>query len=346
MSFPLALTFDDVCLVPQYNNIDTRLEPNLGSWLTNSYKMGSPILASNMDTVICDELADILITNGSRPIFHRFCSFEQQSAWVKKYGNKCFISCGYRGVDNALKLLEMGAAGVCIDIAHGHSQKMIETVKAIRAVFPQTGNWRDKQIIAGNVCTVNGYTDLYHAGADAVKVGIGPGCRCTTRTTTGFGVPQFSAIYEIAQQAKKLKIPVIADGGIRNGRDVALALAAGATTVMIGGLFAKTVESAAPTRADPFDANKTYKNYRGQASKEFQEEYYGTVKKGTVPEGEAMWTLCDKTAQELMDYLHGSLRSAMTYGSARTIGEFQDKAEFRQVTPAYMAESSVRKEVG
>ena len=137
----------------------------------------------------------------------------------------------------------------------------------------------DKEIIAGNVCTAVAYHDLVNAGADAVKVGIGPGAVCTTRLITGFGVPQFTAIKDCAQIASKLRVPLIADGGIRTSRDVVLALAAGASSVMIGKLFALTKESAAPKREK--NGNIEAK-YRGQASEDFQKEYFGCLKTLTL----------------------------------------------------------------
>ena len=116
-----ALTYDDVALVPQFNNIPSRTEPSLESWLTRNKKVAIPILAANMDTVLSEELADILIEQGSVPIFHRFTSMEQQIEWVKKYKDKTFVSCGIQKLDETRKLLDLGAMGVCIDVAHGHS---------------------------------------------------------------------------------------------------------------------------------------------------------------------------------------------------------------------------------
>src|SRR5205823_12974452 len=132
--------------------------------------------------------------------------------WVKKYGSNTFISCGLRKLDETLRLLDMGACGVCIDVAHGHSNTMFRAVEEIKKKHP------NKDVIAGNVCTAMAYHDLVNAGADAVKVGVGPGAACTTRIITGFGVPQFSAIYECAKIAEKLRVPLIADGGIKGSR--------------------------------------------------------------------------------------------------------------------------------
>ncbi len=338
MSFRKAYTFDDVALVPQFNNVPSRTEPLLETWLTKNRKMNIPIICSNMDTAISDELADILIEAGSIPIFHRFTNMEAQERWVKKYIEKTFISCGILKIDETRKLLDLGAIGVCIDVAHGHSDKMFRYIQELKRTHP------DKEIIAGNVCTAMAYHDLVNAGADAVKVGVGPGAACTTRMVTGFGVPQLTAIYDCAKIADKLRVPLIADGGIRNSRDVVLALAAGASTVMIGKLFAMTKESAAPKRKSDSSASALEAKFRGQASEDFQNDFYGGLKEKTVAEGIDFWGPVSGSAAELLGHLLGGLRSGLTYGGARNIKELQRKAEFVEVTTSYMHESRPRPE--
>ncbi len=333
-----AFTFDDVALVPQFNNVPSRTEPLLETWLTKNRKIKIPLICSNMDTAISEELAEILLAEGSTPIFHRFSDHETQKKWVKKFGDKTFISCGIRKLDPTRELLDLGAAGVCIDVAHGHSDKMFHCIEEIKKAHP------DKEVIAGNVCTAMAYHDLVNAGADAVKVGIGPGAICTTRIITGFGVPQFSAIYDCAEIAEKLRVPLIADGGIRTSRDVVLALAAGASTVMMGKLFALTNESAAPKKKSEKDPSELLAKYRGQASEDFQEEFYGGLKDKTVAEGVDFWAPVSGSAKELIEKLLGGLRSGLTYGGARSIKELQRKAEFVEVSSAYIKESHPRKD--
>lgn len=333
-----ALTYDDVALVPQFNNIPSRTEPSLESWLTKKLKIGIPILAANMDTVISSELADILIAEGSIPILHRFLPLEEQEKWVKKYKDKTFISCGIQKIDETRKLLDLGALGACIDVAHGHSDRMFQHIEELKKSHP------DKEIIAGNVCTAMAYHDLVNAGADAVKVGVGPGAACTTRMVTGFGIPQFTAVHDCAQIAEKLRVPLIADGGIRTSRDVVLALAAGASTVMIGKLLALTQESAAPKRKGTHGPLGLDAKFRGQASADFQNEFYGGLKAKTVAEGIDFWSPVTGTAQELINTLLGGIRSGMTYGGARNLKELQRKAEFVQVSASYIHESRPRPE--
>ena len=202
MNMKRAYTFDDVALVPQFNNIPSRTEPSLESWLTRDLKIQIPLLAANMDTVIGEELAEVLLSHGSVPIFHRFTDFEQQVLWVKKFRDRTFISAGIQShrLDEIRQLLDLGALGVCIDVAHGHSDKMFHIIEELKRSHPT------KDVIAGNVCTAMAYHDLVNAGADAVKVGVGPGAACTTRLVTGFGVPQFSAVYECARIAENLRI--------------------------------------------------------------------------------------------------------------------------------------------
>lgn len=331
-----ALTYDDVALVPQFNNIPSRTEPSLESWLTKKLKLGIPLLAANMDTVISVELAEILISQGSIPIFHRFTPFEEQIEWVKKFKDKTFISCGIQKLDETRKLLDLGALGACIDVAHGHSDRMFRHIEELKKTHP------DKEIIAGNVCTAMAYHDLVNAGADAVKVGVGPGAACTTRMVTGFGVPQFTAVQDCARIAEKLRVPLIADGGIRTSRDVVLALAAGASTVMIGKLFAQTKESASPKRkTDKYPSGYEAK-FRGQASADFQTDFYGGLKAKTVAEGIDFWGPVSGTAEELIANILGGIRSGMTYGGARSIKEMQRKAEFVQVSTSYIHESKPR----
>jgi IMP dehydrogenase len=328
-----AYTYDDVALVPQFNNIPSRTEPLLESWLTKGRKIGIPLLAANMDTVISEELAEVLIAHGSVPIFHRFAPLAEQEKWVKRFAGKAFVSCGIQKLDETRRLLDAGALGVCIDVAHGHSDRMFKHIGELKRSHP------DQEVIAGNVCTAMAYHDLVNAGADAVKVGVGPGAACTTRIVTGFGIPQFSAVRDCASVAEKLRVPLIADGGIRTSRDLVLALAAGASTVMIGKLFALTDESAAPKRQG---ARGKEAKFRGQASADFQNEFYGGLKAKTVAEGIDFWGEVSGPASELIDQLLGGLRSGMTYGGAKSIKELQRKAEFVQVSSAYLAESKPR----
>lgn len=332
-------TYEDVCIEPVYNNVNSRTEPTLNSLLCKGVEVKIPFIPANMDTVIGPELAKIIENKGGIPLFHRFADFDSKIEWLKTFPN-CFISSGINEeqIKEALSLVDLGLKGVVLDIANGHDSRM----KTAIATLKDSG----VKVIAGNVCSTDGYKDLVEWGADAVKIGVGPGAACTTRGTTGFGVPQFSAVYEIGKIAQKLRTPFLADGGITHPSDIAKALAAGASTVMIGKQFAATQESAAEKKIekDKYKRSIMYAKYRGQASKDFQEEFYGEVRPGTVPEGETMWTKVHGSAYDYIDYLSGALRSALTYGGSRNIYEFQRKCrgQFWTVSGGYKLESSVR----
>lgn len=359
-----TLTFDDVALVPKFNNVDSRTEPDLSTWLTKNVSTGLPLVPANMDTVIGMDLARVVVERGGIPIFHRFTDFDTQRKWVEQLEGRVFLSCGVGDFGELRKRLDLKPLGVCIDVAHGHSKKMVELVKAIKDSYPTL------EVIAGNICTARAYHDLAIAGADAVKIGIGSGAACTTRVVTGFGVPQFTAIRDCAEEASHFRVPIMADGGIRTSADVVKALAAGAATVMMGKIFALTEESAAEKRRFPahhLSGNNhfcdlvpvknpipdgvqvqcgcpkgTEAKYRGQASVDFQNEYYGGLKRKTVAEGVDFWAPVAGSAEAVIDEFLGGIRSGMTYAGARSVKELQRKAEFVKVTGTYHKESNPR----
>jgi IMP dehydrogenase len=246
------------------------------------------------------------------------------------------------GTDERVEaLIEAGVDVLVVDTAHGHSQGVLDRVKWIKTQFPNV------QVIGGNIATAAAARDLYEAGADAVKVGIGPGSICTTRIVTGVGVPQISAIANVAGELKG-KIPVIADGGIRFSGDVCKALAAGADTVMLGGMFAGTEES--PGEIELFQG-RTYKSYRGMGSigamslaqgssdRYFQDTTQGAEK--LVPEGIEGRVPYKGPVQTIIHQLLGGLRSCMGYTGCATVDDLHTKAQFVQVTNAGIRESHV-----
>ncbi len=235
-------------------------------------------------------------------------------------------------------LVRAGADVVAVDTAHGHSRGVIDAVKRIKDAFP------DLQVIAGNVATGEGAVSLAEAGADAVKVGVGPGSICTTRVIAGVGVPQLSAIYEAAMALKGTGVPVIGDGGIRYTGDIVKALAAGADSVMAGSLFAGVEE--APGETIIYDGRK-FKTYRGMGSLGAMQEgskdrYFQDVEddiKKLVPEGIEGRVPFKGTVAEVMTQYIGGLRAGMGYCGARNIKELQQNAQFVQITSAGVAES-------
>ena len=236
-------------------------------------------------------------------------------------------------------LIEAGVDVLVVDTAHGHSQGVINQVKWIKKHFPEV------QVIGGNIATAHAAKDLVKAGVDAVKVGIGPGSICTTRIVTGVGVPQISAIANVATELKG-QVPIIADGGIRFSGDICKALAAGATTVMLGSLFAGTEES--PGEIELYQG-RTYKSYRGMGSigamsqiqgssdRYFQDSAQGSDK--LVPEGIEGRVPYKGPVQTIIYQMLGGLRSCMGYTGCHTIQELHTRATFVRVTNAGIKES-------
>jgi IMP dehydrogenase len=335
------LTFDDVGLIPKYNTVSSRLSVNLKTNISKNITSGIPFIPANMDTVIDCELAYVIKNYNGIGIFHRFAPIEKRVFWLNKFPD-FFHSCGIQDWDDTLVLLKNGCRRFCIDIAHGHSEMVSNMIRVIKNYDPAV------EIIAGNVCTADAFSFLVAAGADAIKVGVGPGAACSTRMVTGVGVPQFSAIQNVVMKRNEYQtltghyIPIIADGGIRDSRDICLALAAGADSVMMGSIFCKTFESACPKFKD--DQGNTFGKYRGQASANFQEEYFGGVKNGTVPEGIDFTVKINRSAKDVIEEFSGALRSSMTYLGANNFNDYHKNAEFFESSMNYLPESKPRKE--
>ena len=240
------------------------------------------------------------------------------------------------------KLVQAGVDVIVIDTSHGFSKGVIDTITRVRKQYP------DLQIIAGNIVTLDAAQALTKAGANAVKVGIGPGSICTTRVIAGVGLPQITAIDEVAEGMKKSGIPVIADGGIRYSGDIAKAIAAGGHSVMLGSLFAGTEES--PGEVVIFQG-RSFKSYRGMGSvgamsqthgssdRYFQDSENGLDK--LVPEGIEGRVAYKGSVITIINQMVGGLRSAMGYTGCATISEMRTKPQFVKITPAGMKESHV-----
>ena len=270
---------------------------------------------------------------------------------AQKYPNACkdergrlrvagATSVGDDGVARAIKLLEAECDVIVVDTAHGHSKGVLDTVSRIK----RESNYA--QVVAGNVATGDGAKALIDAGADAVKVGIGPGSICTTRIVAGVGVPQLTAVMDAAEEAKKAGVPVVADGGIKYSGDLAKAIAAGANCAMVGQLLAGTDES--PGEVFLFQG-RSYKGYRGMGSlgamargsadRYFQAEVKDTLK--LVPEGVEGQVPYKGPAGAVVHQIIGGLRAAMGYTGCPTIADFHEKAQFVRITNAGINESHV-----
>ena len=267
---------------------------------------------------------------------------------IRKYPNSCKDSLGRLRVGAAIgvggdrgervqALLDAGADFLVLDSAHGHSKNILESIRAIKAEHPGC------QLVAGNVGTYEGAKALIAAGADAVKVGIGPGSICTTRVVAGVGVPQVTAIMEASRACREAGKRIIADGGVKFSGDIVKAIAAGGDTVMLGGLFAGTEESPGET---VLYQGRTYKIYRGMGSIDAMREgssdrYFQEKSKKLVPEGIVGRVPFKGPVTESLYQLVGGLRSGMGYCGCATIGELQEKSRFVRISPAGLRESHV-----
>jgi IMP dehydrogenase len=245
---------------------------------------------------------------------------------------------GEEGIKRTELLMAAGCDLIVVDTAHGHSARVLEAVRRIKTLSNRV------QVIAGNVATAEGTKALIDAGADAVKVGIGPGSICTTRIVAGVGVPQLTAVIDCAKEASKHGVPIISDGGIKYSGDVVKALAAGASCVMIGSLLAGTDEAPGETY---FYQGRTYKSYRGMGSigamargsadRYFQQEVKDTLK--LVPEGIEGQVPYKGPTEGVLHQLVGGLRAGMGYLGAKNLADLQEKAKFIRVSPAAIHES-------
>jgi len=247
---------------------------------------------------------------------------------------------GDKGFERALALIEAGVDAIVVDTAHGHAQSVLDQVARIKRASNKVA------VIAGNVATADGTKALIDAGADAVKVGIGPGSICTTRIVAGVGVPQLTAIMDSVEVARAANIPVIADGGIKYSGDLAKAIAAGAECAMIGSLLAGTDESPGEVYLLQGRSFKSYRGMgsvgamaRGSADRYFQQDIKDTLK--LVPEGIEGQVPYRGPASVILHQLGGGLRAAMGYVGAPTIAEFQNRARFVRVSAAGQRESHV-----
>lgn len=330
-----GLTFDDVLLMPRHSEMSSRKAPELKTQITKKKFLDIPIISSNMDTITESEMAIKMAHLGGLGILHRFMTPEeqvQQLKFIKKEiettGLPVAASIGVKneGMRRADLLADAGVDILTIDIAHGDSVMMFEVLEYVKKKYPHI------DVIAGNTATPNGVKGLIDHGADAVKVGIGPGSMCTTRVITGCGVPQLTAISLCVQEARKYDVPVIADGGIKSSGDMVKALAAGAHTIMLGSMLSGCLET-------PGELKGGKKRYRGMASKDAQVSWRGELPKGMAAEGEARWVSCKGSVENIIDELCGGLRSGMTYLNAQFISHISKNAQFMEITSSGINES-------
>ena len=355
-----GLAYDDVLLKPSYSEIHPTLV-NTTCSLTPHVTLQIPLISSAMDTVTEAPMATALAILGGIGIIHKNMTIQEQVKHIQKVKNYLKIKTNLLkmskqaaidkngkllvgaaigitsdAIDRANLLIKAGIDILCIDSAHGHSKPVIELVSAIRKKFPFLS------IIAGNVATKEGALSLAKAGANVIKVGIGPGSICTTRIVTGVGIPQITAIYEVAQVLKKSAVSLIADGGIKYSGDITKAIAAGADAVMLGSAFAGVEES--PGNIIELQGYK-YKSYRGMGSlgamsAGSSDRYFQDNKtpQKLVPEGVEGLVVFKGKLEEVVTQFVGGLRSGMGYCGAKNLQDLK-KAQFIKITNAGLIES-------
>ncbi|MDO8461157.1 MAG: IMP dehydrogenase [bacterium] len=361
LKFPLGLTFDDVLLLPDYSDF-SRKDIDLSTHLTKNIKLKTPFVSAPMDTVTESKLAISLARLGGIGIIHRNLSITDQADHVQKVKqHRLLVGAAIGSKDfeeRAEALVKANVDVIVVDSAHGFAKPIIDAVKFIKKKYSRI------EVIAGNIATYDGAKALIEAGADGLRVGMGPGAICTTRIISGMGVPQITAIFETARAAGQKNVPIIADGGINYSGDMVKALAAGASTVMMGSFFASSLE--APGRIivlrreqvpdrflSIFNHNrKTYKfkEYRGMGSVaamkkgakiKSEGEFHGKDYKDRtlVAEGVEALVPIKGTVKELVDQAIGGIKSGMYYVGVKTIQELSKSAKFIQITQSSLTES-------
>jgi IMP dehydrogenase len=327
-----GLTYDDVLIVPTKSDVKSRRDPQLNSKLTKKISLQTPLVSANMDTITESAMMIAMNEMGGIGILHRFLTIQDQVAEIekaKKLGVKVFaasIGVNADWKERAEALVKSGVNILTVDIAHGHSTQMMDTMKWVKDKFENI------EIIAGNVATPEGTIELIEAGADAIKVGIGPGSMCTTRIITGCGVPQLTAVALCAEAAAEHGVPVIADGGLKTSGDIMKAFAAGADTVMLGSMLSGTMET-------PGELKQGMKQYRGMASKSAQVSWRGEVPEGMAPEGVSTQVTVKGHVRDVVLEICGGIRSGMSYVNATSLSEIRKNARFIEMSAAGFSES-------
>lgn len=320
MTLELGLTYDDVLLVPQYSEVESRSSVELSSNITPSVSVDIPIISSNMDTVTESEMAQAMSDSGGVGILHRFMTAEEQAEEIRKVSGTVGASVGVNEdyIENIAKYVSAGADFVCVDIAHGHLSICLDTVSEIRSEYP------DLDIMAGNVATGEAANDLLEAGADSIKVGIGGGSACRTREVAGVGVPQFTAVQNVSE-ATPDSANIIADGGVQKSGDIVKALMGGADAVMVGSFVARSHE--APGETIKIDGT-VYKEYRGMASTVARDNRTDVEEDDTTSEGAVARKKVKGSVEEILREAEGGIQSGLSYCGGETIEEARENAEF------------------
>lgn len=334
--FREALAYDDVLMVPQYSDIESRKEVNIGNWLDESRGLwfDLPIISAPMDTVCEDQMAITLGKMGGLGIVHRYNTIQRQCEIAdiinEEIGSKFGCAIGITGdyLERAEALVEGGVKILCLDVAHGDHILM---KKALITLREKLGD--GPHLMAGNVATLDGFNNLASWGANSIRVGIGGGSICSTRIQTGHGVPSLDSVLDCVRTDKN--VVVIADGGIKNSGDIVKALGVGGDFAMLGSILAGTSKSPGEVYISARSGEAT-KVYRGMASKDAQMDWRGKV---SSLEGISTTIPYKGETSDIINQLENGIRSGFSYSGARTIAELWAKAKFIRQTSAGTRES-------
>jgi IMP dehydrogenase len=328
-----AISFDDILMVPQHSDINSRRNVDLSMNIGNKSFLNTPIIASPMDTVCESEMAVAMAKNGAIGIIHRFMPIEKQILEVSKVASRGFAVGAAIGVKgdfeyNVLKLISVGASLILIDTANGHSEYAIEATKKLRRLAKESVH-----VMVGNVSTGEGYKKLAKAGADSVRVGIGGGSVCTTRLVSGHGIPTLTSIMDVkeAKDRNDINVGIIADGGIKNSGDMVKAFAGGADAVMLGSILAGTDESPGEIYQD--NSGK-YKIFRGMASAEANQG-----KDIAVAEGISTKISYKGSVYDIIKDIRGGIGSGCSYSGVSKLKDLYTNAMYIKVSTLTIKES-------
>jgi IMP dehydrogenase len=331
-----ALTYDDLLIVPQFSDIESRKEVSIGNWLDEERGLwfNLPLIASPMDTVCEDQMAITIGKMGGLGIVHRYNTIERQCEIAEAvsqeiYSHKFGCAIGVTGdfLERAEALVEGGIKILCLDVAHGDHILM---KKALITLREKLGN--GPHLMAGNVATLEGVDHLADWGANSIRVGIGGGSICSTRIQTGHGVHSLDSVMECARTFRN--VAIIADGGIKNSGDIVKALAVGSDFAMLGSVLAGSSDT--PGQIVISQDGKQHKVYRGMASKDAQMDWRG---KTSSLEGISATIPYKGSTSEIIDQLENGIRSGLSYSGVRSIQELWAKAKFVRQTASGTRES-------
>lgn len=316
-----GLTYDDVLLVPKRSPLESRTQADTSVRLPRGIEMQIPVFSASMDSVTGRDMAQAMADSGGIGIVHRFCSIEEQTEMVRGVDGRVGAAIGISQEDTKRRtnsLIESGADFICVDVAHAHMDSCISSVEWVSQRY-------DIPLMAGTVATRKGAKSLAEAGADIIRVGVGPGSSCLTREKAGVGVPQITAIQDCSKHPYDASI--VADGGIRKPGDIVKALMAGADAVVVGGLLAACDESLAPLVEKE---GSYYKEVRGMASEAAQRDYDVD---NVFVEGDTYLTEQFGPVATRMEEFEKGIKSGISYCGGVDVESARTNAEFMKISP-------------